>query len=208
MSAGPCSHDTVQARLLDLINANWTTQVIATACELEIPDRLASGARKAADLAREAGADLDTMTRLLRALATLEVCHALDADTFALGDLGQLLRRDHTHGLRHWALLNGGPLWARWGALSTKVREGVRTGPAHLSAARFERLESDDGEAAHFYGAMTELSRRLVQSLTTMMTVPESALIVDVGGGSGCTIQTPGAYSSICRWQSSTHVPC
>jgi orsellinic acid C2-O-methyltransferase len=185
MSAAACAHETPQARLMELINASWTTQAIATACELDLPDRLADRGRTPADLAREAGADPDALSRLLRALVTLEVCEELDADTFALGSLGHLLRREHAHGLRHWALLNGGPLWARWGALSTKIREGGRAGQGQGSAARFARLEADGLEAAHFYGAMTELSRRLVPSVTNVVSVPENGLIIDVGGGTG-----------------------
>jgi len=179
-----------QSRLMELINANWTTQAIAAACEFDLPDRLASGPCTAGDLARDAGANLDALTRLLRALVTLEVCSEVDADTFALGTLGPLLCHGHEQGLRHWALLNGGPLWARWGALSAKVRTGSSGGPSDDSTARFHRLETYDGEAALFYGAMTELSRHVGSSLDATLAVPEGALVVDVGGGSGEMLAT------------------
>jgi len=183
-----------QSRLMELINAGWTTQAVAAACEFELPDHLAAGARTTTDLARETGADLDALTRLPRALVTLEVCSEVAPDTFALGSLGPLLCRGHEHGLRHWALLNGGPLWARWGALSAKVRAGSGGGDCRVkgndSTERFRRLEADEEEAGLFHGAMTELSRRVGASLDATLTVPEGALVVDVGGGSGELLAT------------------
>lgn len=101
MTAVAARDPAAQARLLELINAGWTTQAVAAACELKLPDRLASGARTTTDLARETGADLDALTRLLRALVTLEVCGEVEADTFALGTLGSFLRHEHENGLRH-----------------------------------------------------------------------------------------------------------
>jgi methylase of polypeptide subunit release factors len=174
-----------QAQLIEFINAGWTTQAIATACEFDLPDRLAAGARAARELAAEAGVDEDALTRLLRALVTLGVCDEVDEQTFALGALGQLLRRQHIQGLRHWALLNGGPLWPRWGALSEKVRTGNGGSGASRSTERFRRLETDDSESVLFHGAMSELSRRVAASLAGMLAVPAGALVVDVGGGSG-----------------------
>lgn len=185
MNAPELSDTEAQARLLELINAGWTTQAVAAACELDLPDRLASGPREAHELAAEAGVDPDAVTRLLRALATLEICDELAVGTFALGRLGHLLRRDHAHGLRHWALLNGGPLWTRWGALSEKVRQGNVEAGGEGSAMRFQRLETDGREAALFHGAMTELSRRLGGTLADALEVADGALVVDVGGGSG-----------------------
>ncbi|MBK7261743.1 MAG: hypothetical protein IPI03_07585 [Rubrivivax sp.] len=175
---------------MELINAGWTTQAVAAACELDLPDRLAAGARATTDLARETGADLDALTRLLRALVTLEVCSEVAADTFALGTLGPLLCHGHEQGLRHWALLNGGLLWTRWGALSAKVRVGRGGATSNDSTERFRRLETDAEEAALFHGAMTELSRRVGGSLNATLTVPDGALVVDVGGGSGELLAT------------------
>lgn len=185
MSVTESSDTEAQARLMELINASWTTQAVAAACELDLPDRLALGPRQAHELALEAGADPDAVARLLRALATLEICDELASGCFALGRLGHLLRQDHAHGLRRWALLNGGPLWTRWGALSDKIRQGSVDPHGQGSVGRFKRLESDGKEAALFHGAMTELSRRLGGSLADAIAISGEALVVDVGGGSG-----------------------
>jgi orsellinic acid C2-O-methyltransferase len=185
MSGEACPGTGAQARLMELINAGWTTQAVAAACEFDLPERLAHGPRTADELALDARVDADALARLLRALTTLEICEEQALGTFTLGRLGHLLLRDHAQGLRHWAMLNGGPLWARWGALTDKVRTGNAALHDEGSVERFRRLESDGREAALFHGAMTELSRRLGGSLADALVVPEGALVVDVGGGSG-----------------------
>ncbi len=174
-----------QSRLLELINANWTRQAIAAACQLDLPDRLAGRALAAGELAAGADLDTDALARLLRALVTLDVCHEQCDGGFALGPLGELLRRDHPRGLRHWALLNGGPMWSRWQALADRVRAGGRNLPGEASVARFQRLGTDPAEAELFHGAMSELSRRLDDSLAATLELPEHASIVDIGGGTG-----------------------
>lgn len=175
----------VQARLLELINANWTTQAIAAACQLELPERLAGHALAAGELAVGTGLDADALARLLRALVTLDICRVRADGGFALGPLGELLRRDHPRGLRHWAILNGGPMWSRWQGLAERVREGGRGSPGAASVARFQRLGTDPAEAELFHGAMSELSRRLDGSLAVTLELPDHALIVDIGGGTG-----------------------
>jgi hypothetical protein len=185
MDAADLTEPAAQARLLELINAGWTTQAVAAACEFDLPDRLADRPRLAHELAREASVDADALTRLLRALATLEICAEPAEGTFGLGRLGHLLRRGHAQGLRHWAMLNGGPLWKRWGALSDKVRAGNVALHEEGSVERFRRLEVDGREAALFHGAMSELSRRLGGTLADALVMPAGALVVDVGGGAG-----------------------
>jgi hypothetical protein len=170
---------------MELINAAWTTQAIAAACEHDLPDLMGEGERSVPDLADETGADRDALHRLLRALTTLQVCTEVGTQRFALGPLGHLLRCQHELGLRQWALLNGGALWERWGSLGARLRERPADDQGDGSIQRFLRLASDEREAALFHGAMTELSRRVVGSLVDSLRVPPAALVVDVGGGSG-----------------------
>jgi hypothetical protein len=175
----------LQARLMELINAAWATQAIAAACEYDLPERMGHGERSAADLAGEMGVDRDALNRLLRALTTLQVCTEVGVQRFTLGPLGHLLRRDHERSLRQWALLNGGVLWERWATLGARLRERSIDDRGDGSVQRFLRLASNEREAALFHGAMTELSRRVVDSLVDSLSVPPGALVVDVGGGSG-----------------------
>lgn len=174
-----------QARLLALIDANWTTQAIAVACRFDLPDRLAARAQAASDLAAGTPLEADALARLLRALVTLDVCRVQGDGRFALGPLGELLCRGHAKGLRNWALLNGGPMWARWQGLAERMHVGGQVALGEQSRTRFERLGADAGEAELFHGAMSELSRRLDDSLSAALDLPDHAWIVDIGGGAG-----------------------
>jgi orsellinic acid C2-O-methyltransferase len=143
-------------------------------------------------------AEVPALARLLRALSTLDVIEEVQPGSFALGPLGHLLRRDHAQGLRHWALLNGGPLWQRWSTLCSKVRQGREAEGTEITDDRFGKLEGDEHEATLFHGAMLELSRRVGSSLAEALDLQPGALVVDIGGGSGELLSTvlrqhPGA---------------
>ena len=182
--AEPVAAD-ARARLLELINANWTTQAIAVACRFDLPDHLAKGPLSADELAGASGTDADALARLLRALVTLDVCRETEDGRFSLGPCGELLSRDHPCGLRSWALLNGGSMWSRWQALAERVRTGAGGAGGARSLQRFEQLGLDCEEGELFYGAMSELTRRIGDATAIAIEPAEGALIVDVGGGSG-----------------------
>lgn len=177
--------DEAQVRLLESINANWTTQAIGVACQLDLPDRLAGRALTARELAVATPLDADALDRLLRALVTLDVCRAQGDGKYALGPHGELLRRTHSKSLRNWALLNCGPMWSRWQGLADRVRQGGQGPSGERSIERFDRLGADPNEAELFHGAMSELTRRIGSSLSAVLDLPDDALIADIGGGAG-----------------------
>jgi hypothetical protein len=174
-----------RSHLLDLINANWTTQAIAVACRFDLPDRLAKRTMSAVELAIDAGVDADALARLLRALATLDLCRETEDGRFSLGPCGELLCRDHPRGLRSWALMNGGSMWSRWQGLAERVRAGATASGGERSLQRFKQLGFDVDEGDLFYSAMSELTRRLGEATAGALEPADGALIVDVGGGSG-----------------------
>ncbi len=185
--------------LLEMINAGWTTQVLSAACELGLPDQLAYEPQRADVLARRLDIDADALQRLLHALVTLDVCQYADDDVFALGPLGHWLRVDVPGGLHHWARLNGGPLWMRWGALAERVRSGARTTGENRSALRFQVLDHDLVESRLFHRAMTELTARVADSVARALGPIDGCCVVDVGGGAGELLATvlathPGAH--------------
>lgn len=185
MNASEPAATDARARLLGLINANWTTQAIAVACRFHLPDRLAGRTLSASELAMEANVDAEALARLLRALVTLDVCCETDDGRFSLGPCGEFLCREHPHGLRSWALLNGGSMWSRWEHLAERVRDGAGSAGGARSLQRFDQLGIDSNEGDLFYGAMNELTRQLVDATAMALEPTGGALIVDVGGGSG-----------------------
>src|SRR5215472_12464897 len=85
---------TARAHLLDLINASWTTQAIATTVELRIADLLAAGPRDIEDLARESACHAPSLERLIGALASLDLVEQRGDGMVALTTTGTLLRTD------------------------------------------------------------------------------------------------------------------
>ncbi|MGY0230919.1 methyltransferase family protein [Longispora urticae] len=92
-------------RLLRLLTGAWTTQALAAAAELGVPDAMDTDAdTDVTDLAGATGTDPDGLARLLRYLAMLDVV-APGGDGFRLTELGALLRADGPHSMRPLALM-------------------------------------------------------------------------------------------------------
>src|SRR5215831_15847248 len=82
----------VRSSVLELINANWTTQAIAACVELRIPDLIANGSSDMGSLARASSCHAPSLRRLLNALASLDLVERRADDTYALTHAGALLR--------------------------------------------------------------------------------------------------------------------
>ncbi|GAA1197244.1 acetylserotonin O-methyltransferase [Pseudonocardia alaniniphila] len=172
-------------RLLEIINAGWMSQVVRTAAELGIPDLLARGPRSAPELAAATETHAPTLRRLLRGLATLDICSELDDGSFDLAPMGRLLRTDAELSLRSWAIHWGRDLWTEWAYLI----DGVLTG---LSARELINAKSHDGliidnpaRATAFIAGMGELTRVTAHGIMSGYDFRTTERLVDVGGGRG-----------------------
>src|SRR6266540_41123 len=77
-----------------------TPMAIRVAATLRIADHIARGLSTGPELAEAAGADADTLERLLRHLVTADVLSRDEAGGYALTTLGAELRDDHPGGTR------------------------------------------------------------------------------------------------------------
>lgn len=180
--------DETRRRLLALINAGWSTQVLHAACRLGLPEALAAGGEDPSTLAQACGADVAGTTRLLRGLVALGACVDLGGDRFRLAPLGELLCRDHEASLREWALQVGGPQWQRWGELAESVRTGQSWRLRHQGDDSFAALAHDAGDAQAFHRAMAEMTRPVAAALLRSLDWRGVRHLVDVGGGSGAML--------------------
>jgi SAM-dependent methyltransferase len=173
-------------RLFALINAGWTTRVIAVAAELGLAEALQPGPRSAQDLAAACGAHAASLHRLLRALCSIGLCEEHDDGRFALLPLGGLLAQDHPQSLRSWALQFGRQLWPAWGELDVSVRSGTGLRQRQGEAHGFAHLGRDAEAAAIFNGAMVEITRLVAaDAVDKLHDFAEVRSVVDVGGGHG-----------------------
>jgi len=172
-------------RLLELINASWTTQAIAAGVELRIPDLLAEGPRDIASLAQASSCHPPALERLLRALASVDVVEERDADTFALTRTGALLRTDASDSLAWWSRLCGGRSWTAWAGLADSVRTGQSQRRRTGGSDDFSNYESDHAAADVFNRAMCDLTKPVADAIVATVDFTGVDRIVDIGGGYG-----------------------
>lgn len=172
-------------RLWELINSNWTTQALHVAARLQIADLLADGPMSAEALATATGAHAPSLRRLLRALATIEICVERADGTFELTPLGALLQAESAMSLRSWALYSGGNMWPIWGKLLDSVQTGQSARTLLHGTEGFQHLEQNPETAAIFNRSMVELTRLIAHGVLRVYDFAGQTRIVDVGGGYG-----------------------
>ena len=169
-----------EAVIWDLLHGAITTRVVGLVVDLDIPAALAAGPRPVDELAAEAGADAETLHRLLRALASEGVFAEQEPGVFCHTEASELLLGGT--GWAEFAHLFGGVWHRAAGEIQSDGRQ-----PA------FERIYGTDywsWLAAHpaereiFDRAMAEGTERRTDRLDAFAWRGNET-VVDVGGGNG-----------------------
>ena len=169
-----------EAALWNLLRGALATRALAVVADLHVADVLADGPLHVDHIAREVGADADTLHRILRALASDGLFVEVEARTYRNSDASSLLREGS--GWRDFAHLCGGIWYGTVGALDARGR-----GPA------FERTFGTDfwswlaehpDERSAFDRAMEQGKERRVDRLAALPWRGDET-VVDVGGGNG-----------------------
>jgi len=190
-------------QLRQLINGYQVTQAIYVAVTLGVPDLLASGPRAIDDLATATETHQRSLYRLLRALAAIDVLreeHVGDQRTFALTDLGQLLRRDTPGSLAGWAAFVARPYhWDSWGDLLQTVRTGEGAFAAqHDGESIWSWRERHPDESQIVDRAMGAIAGVVARRLADTYDFSRFSSIADLGGGDGTLLATVlPAYPSV-----------
>ncbi len=162
-----------------------------TACELRIPDLLASGATKPEALARRAGADPDGLARLMRVLARAGIFKETEDGGFSLTPTSAALRSDVPGSMRGWVMFAGSGFYTRaWARLSDSVRTGRPAFEAANGASFFDYLGAHSDAQTIFDEAMTSISGPEAEAVTSAYDFSRFGKIIDVGGGHGHLIAT------------------
>ena len=176
--------------LLRLLTGAWTTQALATCAELRVPDALDTEAVTSIEaLAQAVGAHRESLARLLRYLAMLDVV-AQDRDGFRLTELGALLRADDPYSMRPLALMYGGPFYQSFAGLGYAVRTGEEAFEHLFGASHFNHFAADPELAELFDRSMAASSRMFDPVpahpvLAAAAAAPEPKTVVDIAGGTG-----------------------
>jgi orsellinic acid C2-O-methyltransferase len=176
------------SEFLELVNHGSMVHAAHAAAELRIPDLLASGPKHVDELARATGSHAPSLHRLLRALASLELCTEREDGSFALTPTGSLLRTDAPNSLRSWILWWRKYQWPLWGNLLYSVRTGESARKLVTGIEGFGHVEHDVETAAVFNRAMAELTRLVATEVVHAYDFAGMRRIVDVGGGYGAML--------------------
>ncbi|MER7048368.1 methyltransferase [Streptomyces jumonjinensis] len=167
-------------RLQKLMTGAWTTQAIAVAAELGLPDRLPA---RAGELAEQLGVDPDALARLLRYLAATGLV-APQGDGYTLTATGEPLRRAAEHSLHPVALLYGGLFYQSFGALAHAVRTGREGFAEVFGQGLFGYLAEHPDQAALFDAAMAA-STPMFEPVPELADLGDARVVVDIAGGNG-----------------------
>jgi len=172
-------------KLVGLFNNGVLSQAMSVAAELGLPDLLASGPRKPEELASAMGCHAASLHRLMRALASIDLCREHPDGSFSLTALGAVLRSDAANSLRSWAIWCGRYLWPLWGNLLHSVKTGESARKLVSGTVGYEHLANDVGAAAVFNRAVAEVTRLVGGRVVHSCDLSGLRRIVDVGGGCG-----------------------
>lgn len=162
----------------DALRGALVTRALGLAADLRLARTLSAGPRSVEDLARECGADADTLFRVLRALASDGIFAETEPGVFGNTAASEVLTRD---GWDDFAHLFGGSWLEAVAALDTS---GTPSFPrvhgddlwAWLAGHRDERAAFDRAMAQGWQGRLERLEGVRWRG---------DELVVDVGGGSG-----------------------
>jgi len=175
-------------QLGQMISAYWTSQAIYVAAKLELADRLASGPKTVAELARATNTHSDSLYRLLRALASVGIFKQGEGDKFELTPLAEPLRQNVPGSQWAMAIMMGEEHYRAYGELMYSVRTG-RSAFEHLYGLPvFEYLGTKPQQAAIFDAAMTAIHGQETQQMIDAYDWSTIKVIADIGGGNGTTL--------------------
>jgi O-methyltransferase domain len=176
------SEPSPESQLWDLMRGALGTRAMGIVADLHIADRLADGPRPVADLARETGADPDTLYRLLRALASDGVFAEEAPGVFGNTPASELLVGG---GWSDFATLFGG-VWYR--ATIGLAATGEAAFPRDFGTDFWSWLAEHPDQRAAFDRAMEQDSWRNVERLASLDWHGDET-VVDVGGGNGTLLK-------------------
>jgi hypothetical protein len=161
----------------NLLRGALGTRATALISELGVADALADGPRPVAEVAREVGADEETLYRLLRALASDGLFAEEEPGVFRNTEASEILRS----GWADFAHLFGGLFYR---ALADLDASGKPAFPDSFGADFWSWLRAHPEERASFDRAMEQGKESRIERFAPVEWRGDET-VVDVGGGNG-----------------------
>ncbi|MDE3721840.1 methyltransferase [Nocardiopsis sp. N85] len=169
-----------------MLFGGMVAHLVGGAVRLGLPDALGDRESTAIGLARTLDARADTVERLLRALAAVDLVEETAPGRYALTPTGRLLRSDHPESMAAIARFYTDPLLLdSWRELAGSVRDGSVAFDRVHGESFFDHLRGRPEQAAMFHAAMADGTRGTARVLPDAYDFAPFTTVVDVGGGDG-----------------------
>ncbi|QDU30758.1 Multifunctional cyclase-dehydratase-3-O-methyl transferase TcmN [Anatilimnocola aggregata] len=176
--------------LKQMITGYWTSQAIYVAAKLELADKLASGPKSVAELAKATSTDEGALFRMLRALSSVGVFTQQADGKFALSPLADPLRKNAEDSQWAMAVMMGEEHFSAWGELLYSIQTGQGSFRKVYGEGVFDYLGKHPEQAAVFDAAMTSIHGKETALMADAYDFSQFGTLCDVGGGNGSTIAT------------------
>ncbi len=178
-----------EAQMLDrMIVASWMTQAIYVAAEIGVADLLAAGPRTAREMTRESGLDADSLYRVLRALASVDIFREDQEGRFSLTPLGTLLGSGVPGSKRSLARMAGVEFYRSWGGLLSSVETSSAAFDKEFGKPFFQYMSENPDRWRIYDDAMTGIHDAETIPVLEAYDFAPFRTIVDVGGGNGLAL--------------------
>jgi predicted O-methyltransferase YrrM len=174
--------------LHQLLSSYWLSMTLITAIRLGVFERLSAGPAPAAAVARDLRLHPDGVERLLTALASVGLLHAVPGGQFTNSPLASALlvssSPDYVGGIAHHHARH---LWPVWTHLETAVREGRNVLPEAFGAAGdpFTALLASPESARQWMEGMHAGAAGLGEAIAAAHDFRGHRHVIDAGGGAG-----------------------
>ncbi|MGW6564442.1 methyltransferase [Streptomyces sp. NPDC054975] len=175
--------------IVQLAFGSMASQTLRAALRLGVFDLIGDSRRPAAEVAADAGAEHQPMTRLLRALAGLGLMEEHEPDAFRVTTAGALLDSGRPDSLVSFARMFTDPAIVRaWDGLDSSVRTGGIAFDAVFGTDFFSHLGRHPELSADFNAAMSQASEETAAALPHAYDFGRFTSVTDVGGGDGSVL--------------------
>ncbi|MEV0523423.1 methyltransferase [Streptomyces sp. NPDC050439] len=169
-----------------LVFGSLAAQTVRAAVRLRVMELIGDKERTAAEVAAEAGARPQPMTRLLRALASLGLLREHTAGSFSVTPAGATLDPGRPDSITSLVRMFTEPTMLRaWEHLDDSVRTGDVAFDAIFGKDFFAHLKDSPDLSAEFNAAMSQAVRATAAVLPHAYDFGRFTTVTDVGGGDG-----------------------
>lgn len=169
-----------------LVFGSLAAQTVRAAVRLRVMELMGDKERTSAEVAADAGARLQPMTRLLRALASLGLLREHTAGSFSVTPAGATLDPGRPDSLTSLVRMFTEPTMLRaWEHLDDSVRTGDVVFDSVFGKDFFSHLKEFPDLSAEFNAAMSQAVRATAAVLPHAYDFGRFTTVADIGGGDG-----------------------